>query len=154
MWTGRGRRESNTSHARPMTSPSSLGSVTVWLKAVTVCKQRLLIGEIVDLAETALGCGDGARHDQHRDRVVIGLGDRRDRVRQPRSADQHADARPPGHAGVAVGHERRSLLVARRHVAQAGRADPAVQLERVDAGNPEHRRHAGTLQQRDQRLAA
>jgi len=116
--------------------------------------QRLLVGEVVDLAATVLGVGHGAGDDEHRDRVVIGLRNRRDRVGQARPADQDAHARFAGHARPAVGHEGGTLLMPRGHVAQRRGAESAVQLEGVHAGDPEDRARPHPLDQRDERLTA
>ena len=91
---GRGRAEPKTSSARPRTDGSSAGSVTEWLNGGDLREQALLVGQVVDLAERRRA---RARHDagdhEHRDRVLVGLGDRGDRVREARAADERCRRR-------------------------------------------------------------
>ena len=117
------------------------------------CHHRLLIREVVDLAEPTPALGHGAGDDEHRDRVVVRLGDGGHRVRQAGPADQHANAGVPGDPGPGVRHERRTLLVTRRDVADGRMRQAAVELERVDAGDPEDGRRAKLLQEADGRLS-
>ena len=154
MCTGRGRPEAKTSSARPRTSGSSAGSVTEWLKAVTFASRPCWSGRSWISPSAAPRARHDARDHEHRDRVLVGLGDRRDRVRQARSADEGADARAAGDARPGVGHEAGPLLVARRDVADARLGQPPVELQRVDARDPEDRRGPRALQQLDHRLAA
>ena len=55
---------------------------------------------------------DLARQHQQRDAVELRVGDRRDEVERPGAAGPHANADPPGRAGVSLGRECPSLLVA------------------------------------------
>ena len=55
---------------------------------------------------------DLAGEDEHRDAVELRVGDRRDEVEGSGAAGAHADADPPGRAGVALGRECPPLLVA------------------------------------------
>ena len=86
--------------------------------------ERALVGQVVQRAVPAavVGASGGARDDQQRDRVVVGARDRRRGVRQAGARDQRAHAGLARDARVAVGHERRALLVARRDVADRGAA--------------------------------
>ena len=59
----------------------------------------------------------------------------------------------PRHTRIAVGHEARALLVARRDVADLRARQAAVELDRVHAGNAEHGVDAMGLEQGDQRFA-
>ena len=81
--------------------------------------ERALVGQVVQRAVPAavVGARGGARDHEQRDRVVVGAGDRRRGVRQAGARDQRAHAGLAGDARVAVGHERRALLVAGRDVA-------------------------------------
>ena len=77
----------------------------------------------VDLLERVLA-DEGGRHvagdRDHRDGVQQGGADARDEVRRARTTGPEADADPAGHAGVAVGRVRATLLVADEDVAQLG----------------------------------
>ena len=61
--------------------------------------------------------GIDAGDHQHRDAVSPRLSHRGQRVGQPRSGDDETDAGPPGDTRIAIGHEARTLFVARRDVA-------------------------------------
>ncbi len=118
--------------------------------------ERALVGQVVQRAVPAavVARGRGARDDEHRDRVVVGAGDRRRRVGETGARDQHAYAGLARDARVAVGHERRALLVARRDVTDVGGGEAAVDLERVDARDAEHGVDVVLLQQAHDRLSA
>ena len=78
---------------RPSARPSDRraappGRVTVWLNAVTLREQALLVGQVVDLAQAAPRARHDAGDHEHRDRVVVGLGDRRERVRHAGPGDE------------------------------------------------------------------
>ena len=118
--------------------------------------ERALVGQVVERAVPAavVGARGGARDDEHRDRVVVGARDRRRGVRQAGAGDQRAHAGLAGDARVAVGHERRALLVTGRDVADVGRREAAVDLERVHARDAEHGVDVVLLEEADDRLSA
>ena len=156
MCTGRGRRDSKISKARAKASGRSAGSRTSIDSAVIVAMNARWSGRScsVPWPRPLSRARGGARDDEHRDRVVVGAGDRRRGVREAGAGDQRADAGLARDARVAVGHERRALLVARRDVADLGGREAAVDLERVHARDAEHGVDAVLLEQADDRLAA
>ncbi len=64
----------------------------------------------------------------------------------------------PGRTSITRGHEARALLVAGLHMADRARVaaagQPPAEVERVDAGDAEHRRHPVARQQAHGRFAA
>ena len=117
--------------------------------------ERLLVGQVVeraDLLPAVAAVRVGADHE-HRDRVVERARHRRRGVRQAGARDQHADAGLAGDPRVGVGHEAGALLVPRGDVADVGRGEPAVDLQRVHAGDAEDGVGAVLLEQADDGLA-
>jgi hypothetical protein len=75
----------------------------------------------------------GDRHE--RDRIHVGVGDRRDEVGGAGAAGRHAHADLAGGAGVALGGERAALLVAGQDDADlVGAGEGLVELLRGAAG--------------------
>ena len=75
---------------------------------------RALVLCFVQAAPTfakAIAVVDAGNH-QHRNRVSIGLADRRSSVGDARSADYKADSRLTGYTCVAVGHKASTLFMA------------------------------------------
>ncbi len=56
----------------------------------------------------------------HRDRIHVGVAQRRDHVGCRRTAGDHGDSRPTGDVGVPLGHVAGTLLVAHQDVADRG----------------------------------
>ena len=83
----------------------------------------------------------GARNDQHRNRIGIGLADAGGRVGDARTGDQSAHTGLAGNARVAVSHEARTLLIARGDRAHITFFDATVELQRVLPGNTKNSGH-------------
>ena len=75
-------------------------------------------------------------HDE-RDRVHVGVGERRDDVRRAGTARHHRHAGPPGHLRVALGHVPGALLVAHEDVADRRVEDRVVDRQDRPAGQAE-----------------
>ncbi len=105
---------------------------------------------------------DLARHRHHRDRIHVGVGQRRDQVRRPRTRSRHAHSDPAGGVCVSAGGMSRALLVAHQDVAQllrvekrvvdrqhgsAGDAEDDVDVEFLQ--RPDHCLRAGELMRRN-----
>ncbi len=96
----------------------------------------------VDLLE-GVGAHRGREHlagdREHRHRVHVGVGDRRDQVRGARARGGDADAEAAARGGVALGRVAGALLVAHEDVAD-GRGGHELVVERHDraAREPEH----------------
>ena len=104
-----------------------------------------LVRHLVQRAEVAADerRGDVGHDHEHGHGAGIGLGERRERVGGRRPAGHHDHARRARGARVAVGHERRALLVAREDVADRRLAqERVVDGEVVDPGNAEDVTHA------------
>ena len=95
-----------------------------------------------------------AGDDDHRDRVHVGVAQRRDDVGGRRAAGHHGHAGPAGGVGVALGHVAGALLVAHEDVADRRVDDRVVHGEDAAAREPEDRVDALHLERLDQRLAA
>ena len=75
--------------------------------AANLHHRRFLKGVGADDARAHLAC-----QHQQRDAVELRVGDRRDEIERPGAAGAHADADPPGRAGISLGRECPPLLVA------------------------------------------
>jgi hypothetical protein len=75
--------------------------------------------------------------DKHRHGIAIGLGHGGGDIGHARPGDDEADAGPAGDAGIAIGHESGTLLMARRHVADRRIRQAAIELHRMDPRNAE-----------------
>src|SRR5688572_32050927 len=116
----------------------------------------MLVGDLVQPAAAFAEVAAVVDAGQHQDgyRIRIGLADWRRGIHQAGPGDQAADARASGGAGIAVGHEAGALLVAHADVAHPAVGEAAIEFERVDARNPEHRIDPVGFQQRDRRVTA
>ena len=83
------------------------------------------------------GRGHLAGDDDHRDRVHVGVAQRRDDVGGGRAAGHHGDAGLAGGVGVALGHVAGALLVAHEDVADRRVDDRVVHREDGPAGQAE-----------------
>ena len=109
---------------------------------------RLLEGVGADRGRRDLA-GDG----HHRDRVHVGVGDRRHQVRGARPAGRHADADAPGGLGVPGGRVAGSLLVPDQDVPdRLGVEQRVVGRQDRAARDPEHHVRADALERVHQRL--
>ncbi len=99
------------------------------------------------------GAVDGGDH-QHGHGIGIGLAHGGEDVGHAGAGDDEADTGLAADAGIAIGHEAGTLLVARRHVADAGLGQAAIELDRVHAGNAEHQLDAISLEELHQQFAA
>ena len=119
------------------------------------CNQSLLVGQLMQIAEALAECFApvDARDDQHRHRLGARLGHCGQRVGQPGAGDDEDDPRLAAHPRIAVGHERCALLVARCDMADGRAGEPAIELDRMNAGDPEHHLDTTRFEQRDQGLA-
>ena len=80
-----------------------------------------------------------AGNDKDRNRICVGLAEGSRDVGQSGSGDDKARSRIATGAGVAVGHEPRTLLVPRCDVAQSRAREAAIELDGMNPGDPEHR---------------
>jgi hypothetical protein len=97
--------------------------------------------------------GDLAGDRDHRHRVHVGVGERRDQVGGARSAGRHAHPGPPGRLRVAGGRVPRALLVADQDVPDLlGVEQRVVGRQDRAAGNAEDHVDADPLQGEDQGL--
>jgi hypothetical protein len=118
-------------------------------------------GLVAHLVEQPEALADGRREDvaddrQHRRIAGIGGGEPGHGVQQARPRHHHAGADPAGGAGIAVGHERGRLLVARHHVTNVV-ADLAQSVHRpveLHAGNAEQVGHSLQNELAGQRLSS
>jgi len=69
---------------------------------------------------------DLARDRHHRDRIHVGVGQRRDQVRRSRTRGRHAHSDPAGGVRVSAGGMSCALLVAHQDVAQLLRVEKRV----------------------------
>ena len=88
----------------------------------------------------------------HRDRVHVGVAQRRDHVGGRRAAGDHGDAGPTGDVGVALGHVAGALLVAHEDVADRRIEQRVVGRQDAAAGQAEHDLDALHLEGFDQGL--
>ncbi len=99
--------------------------------------------------------GDLAGDRDHRDRVHVGVRDRRDEVRRAGTAGRHADADLAGRRGVALGGVARALLVPDQDVPDLDRVvERVVRREDRAARDAEDVLGARALQGPDQALGA
>ena len=117
-------------------------------KSRDACDQRTLGRQFMQLAATAtqLTARLHAGNHQHRDRVRVGLTHRRGDIGHAGTGDDEADAGLAPGACVTVGHEACTLLVARGDVGNRRTRKPSVELDRVDARNPEDPLHPVAFQ--------
>ena len=99
------------------------------------------------------GCRDLAGDAHHRDRVEVGVGQRRDYVGGSGAARDHADAGPARHVGVALGHVAGALFVADEHVTDGALDDRVVDGQDRTAGQPEDDLDALQLEGLDEGLS-
>ncbi len=83
-----------------------------------------------------------SRDDDQRDRVHVGVGERRDDVRGTRPARHHRHPRPPGHVGITLRCMARPLLVADEDVTDRRVEDRVVDGEDGAAGEAEDHLHS------------
>ena len=95
---------------------------------------------------------DLAGDDDERDRVQVGVGQRRDDVRRGRAARHHGHAGTAGRLGVALGHVAGALLVADEDVADRRVDERVVHGEDGPAGEAEHDLHTFHLEALDEGL--
>ena len=74
----------------------------------------------------------------HRDRVHVGVHQRRDEVRRGRARCDHGDAGAAGDVGVPLGHVAGALLVTHEHVADRRLEQRVVGRQDAAAGQAEH----------------
>jgi hypothetical protein len=118
-------------------------------------------GLVAHLVKQPEALADRGRKDVSDDRkhgriAGIGGGEPGHRVQQARPRHHHAGADPAGGAGVAIGHERGRLLVARHHVADvvADLAQPVHRPVELHAGNAEQVGHSLQNELAGQRLSS
>ena len=115
---------------RPRDRMAEAGDLADQLALVLQLMQPALAG--ADLPQ-GIDRGD----DEHGHGIAIGLGHGGGDIGHARAGDDEADAGPAGDPGIAVRHESRPLLMARRHMANGGIRQAAIELHRMDAGNAE-----------------
>ena len=99
-----------------------------------------------------IGADHRQRHlagdDDHRNRVEGSVGDRGDQVGRTRATGSDAHLRHAGHACHALGHEARTLLVARQHMANQLAARKGI-VKRQDGatGNTGNGAHTLTFEE-------
>ena len=146
--TGRGDVERLGDHARDL---------------VGVGDQEVVLGDRHrDAADVGLlegvgadrGRGHLAGDGDHRHRVHVGVGDRRDQVGRARAAGGHADADLAGGDGVPLRGVAGALLVAHQDVPDLGVVEGVVRRQDRAAGDAEDVLRAGALERLDQALRA
>ena len=103
-----------------------------------------LVGHFMQVAVAqalVLAAAGGGDH-QHRHRVGVGLAHGGEDIGHAGAGNDEAHSRLAAGAGITVGHEPGTLLVPWADVAQRTAVQSAIQLDRVHAGNAEHRLHA------------
>ncbi|MCY1232038.1 hypothetical protein D9M72_445080 [compost metagenome] len=123
---------------------------------VRIERQRLhhavLVGQLMQEPATVterIAAIDAGDH-QHRDGILPGLRHRRDGVCEPRTGDDEGDTRLAADPGISIGHEARTLFMARGHMADLRCRQPAIKLDRVHPGDAENHLDAIGLEQIDQ----
>ena len=117
-----------------------------------VADQRALVGDLVQapLAEPQLVALVDAGDHHHRHRIAVGLPHRGRDVGHAGAGDDEAGGGTARRAREAIGHEARSLLVARGDVTDPGSGEPTIQLDGVHAGDAEDMVDAVRFQQLDE----
>ena len=150
--TGPGRPVEATWNASPIVRAMSSGLVTRKLCFVIGKRDTGDVGLLEAVGADQVGRhlpGDG----DDRDRVHVGVGDRRDQVRGARAAGRHADADAPGGLGVPGGRVTGALLVPDQDVPDhLGVEQRVVGRQDRAARDAEHHVCADPLERVDQRL--
>ncbi len=90
----------------------------------------------------------------HRDRIHVGVHQRRDEVGRRRARGHHRHSGLAGDVGVALGHVTRALLVTHQHVADRRFQERVVGRKDAPARQTEHHVDALELERSDQRLCS
>ena len=129
---------------------------------VTVAHQEVVLGDrhrdagdvgFLERVGADQGAPDLPGDRDHRNRIHVGVGQRRDQVGRTRTRGRHADADPAGGVRVAAGGVAAALLVTHQHVAQLLRIEQwVVHRKHRPARDAEDDVDAELLERADNRL--